>query len=67
MAGLAGSVGQACHCALGGDGAGAVADGRGAMDGRPTAFHLQSGGASGRRLDKVMRWVGQQSHEWVTG
>jgi hypothetical protein len=42
-------------------GAGSVMLGRGGIDGRPTAFHLQSGGASCRRLDKVIAWVSRRS------
>lgn len=40
--------------------AASVTLGRGGNDGRPTAFQLQSGGASRRRLDKVIAWVSQR-------
>jgi len=38
-------------------GADAKGGGRGGAGGAPTAFHLQSGGCSDRRIEKVMRWV----------
>ena len=41
-------------------GAGAVRGGRGLHSGVPTAFHLQSGGCSDRRLRVVSRWVREE-------
>ena len=37
--------------------AAAKGSGRGGAEGAPTAFHLQSGGCSDRRIEKVIAWV----------